>query len=306
MSLSVKEILNLGMRQLEGCGVKDAATDSRTLYCYLTNVPPGRLILEYRNILGDDMCERYFKLLDRRCAGEPVQYITGVQEFMGLPFKVDSRVMIPRQDTEILAEDAISIIGKNQLRGEAFPVKAKRGYEILDLCCGCGAIGISLASYCAGAKVICSDISGEALCVARENAKNLLGGKRVEFRRGDLLAPFMGKFFSRRFDMIISNPPYIKSNVIMTLQREIRDHEPMLALDGGVSGLVFYEKIIRQAPKFLKKEGILMFEIGFDQKEEVVDMLKKTGRFRNITALKDLAGLDRVVIAVLSGKKKAP
>lgn len=303
MSLSVKEILNIGKRQLEEYNIADAAIDAKILYCHLMNVSTARLILEYQKILSDSQCEKYFALLDRRSKGEPVQYIIGTQDFMGLEFKVNENVLIPRQDTETLVEDAMSIISENKLRNEDFPVKKKKNMEILDLCCGSGAIGVSLAALCPDVKVTCADISEKAISVAKENAAALAKGK-VEFKQGNLLEPFIKKFKKRKFDLIISNPPYIKSSVIPTLQTEVKDHEPMLALDGGESGLDFYEEIIGQAAQCLNKEGILMFETGHDQKEDLIRILEENGSFRDIKGLKDLAGRDRIIVAVLEDKKK--
>lgn len=303
MSLPVKEILNIGLRQLADSGVADAAIDSKELYCFLMGISHAQLILEYQKVLPDSLCDAYFKLLDRRAGGEPLQYITGVQCFMGLDFAVDENVLIPRQDTETLVEDAMGIIKENQLRGEDFPIKKKRDWDVLDLCCGSGAIGVSLAALCPGVKVTCSDISKGALAVAKGNASRLCGGKKVDFEEGSLLKPFKGRFRNKRFDMIISNPPYIKTAVIATLQREVRDHEPMQALDGGAGGLDFYKGILEDAADCLKKEGVLMFEIGCDQREDVCALIEETGRFEHVTALRDLAGRDRIVCAVLAGKK---
>lgn len=302
MSLSVKEILNIGRRQLEESGIADAAIDCKLLYCYLMNITTTQLILEYQKILPDSLCDEYFSLLDRRSAGIPLQHITGVQEFMGLEFKVNEHVLIPRQDTETLVEDAMEIIGEASLRGQAFLKKRKKDWEILDLCCGSGAIGLSLSKLCPGVKAVCADISAEALSVAKENGKKLNVSK-AEFQQGDLLQPFKGRFRKKKFDMIISNPPYIQSAVIPTLQKEVRDHEPMMALDGGESGLDFYQRIIADAADCLKKEGVLMFEIGHDQREAVCGLLEETGDFEQITGLQDLAGRDRIAAAVKKHKK---
>ena len=220
---------------------------------------------------------------------------------MGLEFLVNESVLIPRQDTETLVEDAMGVIAEGTLRGEALLVKKKKDWEILDLCCGSGAIGISLAKLSRGAKVTCSDISKDALAVAKKNAGKL--GVKVTFQEGNLLIPFKGRFKNKRFDMIISNPPYIKTSVIPTLQREVRDHEPMMALDGGAGGLDFYSRIIADAADCLKKDGVLMFEIGHDQREAVCGLIEETEKFVNVTCLQDLAGRDRIVAAVLKGKK---
>lgn len=304
MSLAVKEILNIGRRQLEECGIADAALDSKLLYCHLMNVTTTQLILEYQQILSDALCDEYFKLLDIRSSGVPLQHITGVQEFMGLEFSVNKQVLIPRQDTETLVEDALDVISKNELRGEALPIKAKKDYEVLDLCCGSGAIGVSLAVLTPNVKVTCSDISQDAIAVAKENAAKLAPSKKIAFIEGNLLMPFKGRFKNKTFDMIISNPPYIKTSVIPTLQKEVRDHEPMMALDGGVSGLDFYRQIIADAATCLKKEGVLMFEIGHDQREDICGLLEETGQFENITGLQDLAKRDRIVFATRAPKKK--
>lgn len=303
MSMRVKELLEIGEKQLRECEVEDAAIDNKLLYCYLMHVPTSRLILEYQHILHDEQCDAYFHLLDRRCAGEPLQYITGMQEFMGLPFAVNPSVLIPRQDTEILAENGISVIKENKLNGEELPLKKKRSWEILDLCTGSGAIGISVAKLAgqANLKLVCTDISEDALAVARENARR--NHVQAEFQQGDLFAPFRKRFHRRRFDLIFSNPPYIRSAIIPTLQREITEHEPMLALDGGGDGMSFYRRIAAEAPEYLKKQGILMMEIGFDQLDDVTSLLEETGRYENIRGLKDLAGRDRVVFASLKGDR---
>lgn len=304
MSLAVKEILNIGCRQLEECGIADAAIDCKLLYCHMMNITTTQLILEYQQILSDALCDEYFKLLDIRSSGVPLQHITGVQEFMGLEFTVNEHVLIPRQDTETLVEDAMEVITKNQLRGEPLSIKAKRDYDVLDLCCGSGAIGVSLAALCPNVKVTCSDLSKDAIAVAKQNVAKLAGGKKVTFEEGNLLMPFKGRFRNKKFDMIISNPPYIKTSVIPTLQREVRDHEPMMALDGGASGLDFYRQIIADAAGCLKKEGVLMFEIGHDQREDLCALLEETGQFENICGLQDLAKRDRIIFATLAPKKK--
>ena len=285
-------------------GIADAAIDCKILYCFLMNVSSAQLILEYQRILPDSLCDEYFKLLDKRSAGVPVQYIIGTQEFMGLTFKVNESVLIPRQDTETLVEDAISVVRENKLRGEDLLPKKKKEFDVLDLCCGSGAIGLSLVSLCDNVKVTCSDISQEAIAVAKENAEKLGLTKKVSFECGNLLVPFKGKFKNKKFDLIISNPPYIKTGVIPTLQKEVRDHEPMMALDGGLGGLDFYRGIIADAAGCLKKTGVLMFEIGHDQKDEVSAIIEETEQFENITGLQDLAGRDRIIVATFTAKKK--
>lgn len=303
MSLRVKEILNLGCKQLKDSGINDAEIDSRMLYCYLTNISSSELILEYQNMLQDFYCEKYFELIDRRCAGEPLQYIVGSQEFMGLPFKVDKRVLIPRQDTETLVEDVLEIMEKGTLRGNDFISVKGRSWDVLDLCCGSGAIGVSLAKLSkVKAQVTLSDVSGEALKVAKLNGEKNGLKKEVTFVKGNMFEPFKGFLKKKKFNLIVCNPPYIRSDVIPTLQREVKEHEPTEALDGGADGLDFYRILAEEAPIFMKKGGILAMEIGHDQGAAVPDLLEETGCFENIVTLKDLAGNDRVVFASLKKK----
>ena len=300
MSLSVKEILNIGQRRLQDAGVSDAALDSKLLYCFMTGITSGRLFIMYQNILQDGQCDEYFRLIDERASGKPLQYITGTQEFMGLEFDVNESVLIPRQDTETMVEDVISVIKDGVLRGESLEGTGRREWDILDLCTGSGAIGISLAKLLTGVKanVTCSDVSKAALEVARKNAGKLGVSKNIKFAEGDMFAPFDGRFKKKKFDLIVSNPPYIESDVIPTLQTEVRDHEPMSALDGGEDGLDFYRVIAREAGEFLKKRGILFLEIGCDQGNAVRELLTEAEGYSDVRCLKDLAGRDRIIYAV--------
>ena len=306
MSLSVKEILSLGKRQLEESGVRDADIDSKLLYCYMMNITRTQLVLEYQEVLQDMLCDKYFALIDRRSKGEPFQYITGSQQFMGFDFIVNEHVLIPRADTENLVEGASNVIsGKMPLSNEELDKKYRRKkWDVLDLCTGSGAIGISLAKLNENVNVICTDYSHQALDVAKANAEKNGVTKKIEFREGDLFAPFKGAFKKKKFDMIISNPPYIESDVIDTLEREVREHEPIAALDGGEDGLDFYRRIVEEAPTFMKKNGVLMLEIGHNQGEPLRELLGEKGDFENIQVFKDLAGLDRVVFCTLNSSKK--
>ena len=300
MSLSVKEILNIGQRRLQDAGVSDADLDCKLLYCFMRNITRTQLILMYQNVLEDRLCDEYFRLIDERASGKPLQYITGTQEFMGLEFDVNESVLIPRQDTETMVEDVISVIKDGALRGESLEGTGRREWDILDLCTGSGAIGISLAKLLTGVKVnvTCSDVSKAALEVARKNAGKLGVSKCIKFAEGDMFAPFDGRFKKKKFDLIVSNPPYIESDVIPTLQTEVKDHEPMSALDGGDDGLDFYRIIAGEAGGFLKKRGVLFLEIGCDQGNAVRELLTEAGGYSDIRCLKDLAGRDRIIYAV--------
>ena len=208
MSLPLKEIIKIGENQLAASGVEDAAIDAKELYCYLMGIDRMRLMLRWQDVLQDNQCEEYFQLIEKRASRIPLQHITGVQEFMGLEFKVDENVLIPRQDTETMVEDAIEVLKKGTLRGEKLPMKDKKNWTVLDLCCGSGAIGVSLAANCDDAKVTCSDVSDAALAVARGNGK--AHAKSVKCVKSDMFETFKGRLGNKKFDMIISNPPYIK------------------------------------------------------------------------------------------------
>lgn len=296
MSLLVKEMLTMGEKQLMDSDIADATRDCKILYCYMMDIPFSKIILEYQEVLQDRLCDKYFELIDRRSKGEPVQYIMGSQEFMGLEFIVNENVLIPRQDTETLVEDALEIINTGTLRGEDMDVKRKE-WDILDLCTGSGAIGVSLARIANKVNVTCSDISEGAIKVAKENAQKHGVAKSVKFEQGDLFKPFSKHFRKQKFDMIISNPPYIKSSIIPTLQKEVCEHEPLSALDGGESGLDFYERIVSGVGSHLRKSGVLLLEMGHDQGEAVSGLLSRNGEFTSIRVLKDLANRDRIVFA---------
>ena len=296
MSLLVKEMLTMGEKQLMDSDIADATRDCKILYCYMMDIPFSKIILEYQEVLQDRLCDKYFELIDRRSKGEPVQYIMGSQEFMGLEFIVNENVLSPRQDTETLVEDALEIINTGTLRGEDMDVKRKE-WDILDLCTGSGAIGVSLARIANKVNVTCSDISEGAIKVAKENAQKHGVAKSVKFEQGDLFKPFSKHFRKQKFDMIISNPPYIKSSVIPTLQKEVCEHEPLSALDGGESGLDFHERIVSGVGGHLRKGGVLLLEIGHDQGEAVSGLLSRNGDFTSRRVLKDLANRDRIVFA---------
>ena len=219
----------------------------------------------------------YQALIRRRSEGYPVQYLTGSTEFMGLPFLVNESVLIPRQDTEVLVETALAMM--------------KPECRLLDMCTGSGCILLSLAKLGTVAEGVGVDISEGALKVAERNRENL-GLPQVRLVHSNLFESVEGVF-----DMIVSNPPYIPTEDIEDLMREVRDHEPHLALDGSKDGLLFYRKLAEESGRYLVPGGSLLFEIGYDQGEAVSQLLDQAG-FKDIHVKKDLAGLDRVVYAV--------
>ena len=233
-------------------------------------------LLHQQEEMPEDELQAYLELAEKRCQRIPLQHLTGEQEFMGLPFFVNEHVLIPRQDTEILVEKALQIL-KNM---EESP-------RVMDLCTGSGCIAVSIKAYQKNAVVEGFDISREALNVAERNASD--NQTEVKFVQSDLFSEAEG-----RYDMIVSNPPYIPSAVIPTLMPEVRDHEPVGALDGMEDGLYFYRKIVAESGAYLKPGGYLLFEIGAEQGAAVSGLMREY-EFEEIEVIPDLAGLDRVV-----------
>lgn len=225
------------------------------------------------------MLDDYMKNIDKIINGKPIQYITNEQEFMKLKFYVDENVLIPQPDTEIIVEKIIDKFKNNEVK-------------ILDLCTGSGAIAVSIAKYIEKSKIIATDISDKAIQIAKLNAEKNLVHKKIDF----ILSDMFKNIKKDKFDIIVSNPPYIKTKVINNLQKSVQN-EPYIALDGGEDGLKFYKIIAENAYKFLKNNGKLYLEIGFDQKEDVIELLEKNNKYNEVTCIKDLADNDRLVIA---------
>ncbi len=266
-----------GRKMLEDQGIEGAA-DAWYLMEDICGISRSFYYLHQRESMPEEMRQAYFQAVDRRCLHIPLQYITGRQEFMGLTFTVTPDVLIPRQDTEVLVEEVLKYL--------------KPGMEALDLCTGSGCIGVSLKHYVPGAEIWASDISQKALKVAKKNA---LGNQaEVHFVHSDMF-----EHIHQKFDIIVSNPPYIPSAQIPELMPEVRDHEPVTALDGSGDGLHFYHKITESSSLYLKEKGMLFYEIGYDQGRAVSEILRENG-FENVTVIRDLAGLDRVV----AGRRK--
>ena len=271
--MTYRELFEYGKKQLEDAGIEEAALDARLLLEYICHTDRNALLVHGDSVRSNLEEQFYRMVIEKRAQRIPLQHITGQQEFMGLTFKVNEHVLIPRQDTEILVEEAMRYLSD--------------GMRILDICTGSGCILLSLLKYSNECEGLGVDISDDALAVARENAQNL--GLETEFRHSDLLEKVEGKF-----DMIVSNPPYIETTVIDTLMPEVREHEPMLALDGREDGLYFYRRIVEQCTSYMTRGARLFFEIGYDQGEAVKDMMIHKG-FCEVEIIKDYAGLDRVV-----------
>ncbi|KGM96270.1 SAM-dependent methyltransferase [Clostridium novyi A str. 4552] len=239
------------------------------------------IILNRSETISNNDKEEFIKLINLRKDKMPVKYILGECEFMGLSFTIKEGVLIPRADTEILVEEVIK------------EIKSKGYTKICDVCCGSGAIGISIGKYIENSIVHCYDISDIAIEVTKENINKFSLEDRVNVRKSDLLT--VAKEENKKFDIIVSNPPYIKEEVIPTLMDDVKEYEPYIALCGGVDGLDFYKKITNQSLQLLEDDGLLAFEIGYDQGEEVKELLIKNG-FSSVRVINDLAGLNRVAI----------
>ncbi|MBQ6621322.1 MAG: peptide chain release factor N(5)-glutamine methyltransferase [Mogibacterium sp.] len=279
---SVENLIKWGQQCLSM--VENGRREAVEIFCYVTGYSRAEIITHQKEILDEADRAEFERCIDLRLTGTPLQYITGVQEFMGLMFRVNPEVLIPRLDTEVLAEQAIGL-----LRGKG--VKAPK---IADLCTGSGALGVTMAHEFEDAEVTMTDISPGAVSTAIGNAQ--LNGvfDRCIFLTGDL---FDALPEGKEYDLILCNPPYIASKVIETLDREVKEHEPRLALDGGEDGLVYYWRIAQEAHEHLSEGGYLALEIGYDQGEAVRKLLTETGRYRTTVVVPDLNGLDRVVIA---------
>ena len=286
MSILVKDILQMAEAQLKRCGIDDAKNNAELIFRHLLNVDKMGFFKLWGTALDDMTWDRYLELITKRSEGVPLQYITGEQEFMGFAFSVNPDVLIPRQETEVLVTEVVAVI--NGLK--------KRSVSVLDIGCGSGVIGISIAKLCENVKVTLTDINTKAIEIAGKNAKTLGVEKRVSFSEGNLFEPFKRRFMPEKFDIIVSNPPYIKSDVIPTLEAEVKDHEPILALDGGIDGLDYYRNIMKDVHTHLKKDGVLAFEIGHDQAVDIALIADEYGKFSDIKVIKDLAEKDRVLI----------
>ena len=278
---TLQMIYREGKEQLELSGVPDADLDAWYLLEFVTGISKAQYYGNPEAGMEEEEVLRYRDVIRQRAKRIPLQHITGEQEFMGFSFRVNEHVLIPRQDTETLVEEALGVL--------------KPKMEILDLCTGSGCILLSLLKLgekqgIAGLKGTGADISREALKVAEENGRRLeIPGDRVAWVRGDLFEKLEGPF-----DLLVSNPPYIPSGELSGLQEEVRLHDPALALDGHEDGLYFYRRIAAEAGKYLRDGAFLMLEIGWDQGEAVRGLLEAAG-YREVEVKKDLSGNDRVV-----------
>ena len=307
--MKLQELIQNSKHELDSLNVEDADIKLKILIEYVFKISKEKLILKYKDEINDKV-EEFRKLLKKLENGIPIQYIINNQEFMGLNFYVDENVLIPQPDTEILVEEVIKYC--NELRNNESEDKEtnkdykeniekepiinkedkninKKTIKILDLCTGSGIIGISIYKYLENVEIYASDISQKALNIAEKNTN--LNNAKINFINSDMFE----NIHIKDFDIIVSNPPYIESKVIESLSKEVQN-EPKLALDGGEDGLKFYRCILENAKDYLRKNGAIFLEIGYDQKEKIEEILKSYKIYKETKCIKDFGGNNRVII----------
>lgn len=308
--MKLQELIQNSKHELDSLNVEDADIKLKILIEYVFKISKEKLILKYKDEINDKKVEEFRKLLKKLENGIPIQYIINNQEFMGLNFYVDENVLIPQPDTEILVEEVIKYC--NELRNNESEDKEtnkdykeniekepiinkedkninKKTIKILDLCTGSGIIGISIYKYLENVEIYASDISQKALNIAEKNTN--LNNAKINFINSDMFE----NIHIKDFDIIVSNPPYIESKVIESLSKEVQN-EPKLALDGGEDGLKFYRCILENAKDYLRKNGAIFLEIGYDQKEKIEEILKSYKIYKETKCIKDFGGNNRVII----------
>ena len=308
--MKLQELIQNSKYELDSLNVEDADIKLKILIEYVFKISKEKLILKYKDEINNKKVEEFRKLLKKLENGIPIQYIINNQEFMGLNFYVDEDVLIPQPDTEVLVEEVIKYC--NELRNnepedketnkdykeniEKEPIINKedkninkKTIKILDLCTGSGIIGISIYKYLENVEIYASDISQKALNIAEKNTN--LNNAKINFINSDMFE----NIHIKDFDIIVSNPPYIESKVIKSLSKEVQN-EPKLALDGGEDGLKFYRSILENANDYLRKNGAIFLEIGYDQKEKIEEILKSYKIYKETKCIKDFGGNNRVII----------
>jgi release factor glutamine methyltransferase len=281
--MKISELRKYGEKRLLEAGIPDYAFDAKELLFFTLDIDMNQYLLHMMDEVSDEAAYKYKTYIEKRASHIPLQHITEEQNFMGFSFYVNEHVLVPRFDTENLVEEVL----------KAIPNDAR----ILDVCTGSGCILLSILSLKKDATGIGTDLSEEALKVAKINRERLGLADRASLVQGDL---FESIDSNESFDIIVSNPPYIRTDVIESLSVEVKSHDPYMALDGGEDGLVFYEKISAKAPEFLKDGGMLFFEIGHDQADDVMGIMQKCG-FIDINMIRDYSDNPRVVYGTKKG-----
>ena len=280
--MTISDAIKKGMIELKNVNIEEPKLKARLLMQYVLNESRQYVIVNDMEQLDKAKEKQYLEEIKILKKGVPIEHITHQKEFMKLSFFVDKNVLIPRQDTEILVEEVIKIAKKINSR------------KVLDLCTGSGAIAVSLAKYLPQAEITAIDISNDALKIAKKNAISNNVQNQITFISSDMFT----NLGEEKFDIIVSNPPYIKTNVIKNLDIQVQN-EPYIALDGGKDGLDFYKKIINESYQYLKYSGYLCLEIGFDQKIDIIELIENTERFTGTYSKKDLFDNDRIIVTRL-------
>jgi len=290
MSITLLEALNSGVELLKEKGIGNPRSSAELLLCSILNLTRVDLYLNKDQVFKDKDQNNFDKFLKERASGKPIQYITGSTEFLDLEFKVDPRVMIPRPETEILTLSVIDHF--KDLRKESDPLK------IIDLGTGSGVIAVALAANFKNSSVYATDISGDALELASQNATKHKVKHRIDFILGDLFQPLENRNLQDSVDCVVSNPPYVKDDDSESLSKEITDFEPRVALFSGDDGLNFHKRIVEGSRLYLKSGGLLAVEVGLGDGERLVDFIESQGLFHKAQIIKDLAGIKRIVKAL--------
>lgn len=283
--LTIAEAIYQAAQKLSGAGIENARLDAEVLLSHILERDRAWLITHSNDSLGNERHKLFEEAIDRRSGREPLQYIIGKQEFWGLDFIVSPDVLIPRPETELLVEAAVKIVKGNSARA-----------AVVDLCTGSGCVAISLAREIEDARIFATDMSMQALVVARMNARTHGVSDHIRFMNGNLFQPLEELDLRDRVDVITANPPYIRSGDLPVLQAEVKDYEPEIALIAGPEGTEIQKRIIENASAFLKKQGALIMEMGLGQAETLTRMVKEAGAYNTTDILKDLAGIDRVIV----------
>lgn len=289
--MNVKRAIQEGSKILKENNIEEPNIKIKLLMQNILKKTRQYIIANDTQELSKEQEIKYLEGIQKLKNNMPIEYITNQKEFMKKLFYVDENVLIPRQDTEILVEEVIKIAETKTTSNQTI---INNNLQILDMCTGSGAIAVSLASYIDKSEIDAVDISQKALEITEKNAKE----NKVEKKIKEIESNLYKNIGEKKYDIIVSNPPYIKHEVIKKLDKQVQK-EPLIALDGGDDGLEFYRKIIKQSPKYLKKDGYLCLEIGYDQKDEVINLLNTENKYKNIYSKKDLYGNDRIVIAQL-------